>query len=58
MKFAFGDRVRSQKVRGRAEFVGVATYVGKKYYHVRDDDGFHWHRTDEELSAVPQEVAA
>lgn len=57
-RYAFGDRVYSAPVGSRPAFVGVVTYVGHSYYHVRDDDGNHWHRSVSELKPAAQESAA
>ena len=57
-QFKFGDTVKSVAVGKRSEFVGTVTYVGKTYYHVRDDDGYYWHRDASELKHIAERVEA
>jgi len=57
-QYVFGDRVRSIQIGKRGEFVGTVTYVGKGYFHIRDDEGAYWHRTYDELSPAMVEAAA
>lgn len=57
-RLRIGTKVVSKPVGLRTHFRGVIAEtrwakVGKrkqKYFHVRDDEGREWHRTEEELS--------